>query len=87
MFRAVKENIELRKEIQEQDRQYNLLLTKFNHLEKQCEMLQEEIKAIEKTKENYLKRIKKMREELKELKNEKNNWRSSLYLFNKKSQG
>lgn len=73
MFRAVKENIELRKEIQEQDRQYNLLLTKFNHLEKQCEMLQEEIKAIEKTKENYLKRIKKMREELKELKNEKNN--------------
>lgn len=73
MFRAVKENIELRKEIQEQDRQYNLLLTKFNHLEKQCEMLQEEIKAIEKTKENYLKRIKNMREELKELKNEKNN--------------
>ena len=73
MFRAVKENIELRKEIQEQDRQYNLLLTKFNHLERQCEMLQEELKAIEKTKENYLKRIKKMREELKELKNEKNN--------------
>lgn len=73
MFRAVKENIELRKEIQEQDRQYNLLLTKFNHLERQCEMLQQEIKAIEKTKENYLKRIRKMREELKELKNEKNN--------------
>ena len=73
MFKAVKENIELRKEIQEQDRQYNLLLTKYNHLERQYERIQEEIKLIEKTKENYLSRIKKMRKEIKELKNEKNN--------------
>ena len=71
MFRALKENIELRKEIQEQDRQYNLLLTKYNHLERQYERLQEEVKIIEKTKENYLSRIKKMRKEIKELKNEK----------------
>ena len=40
MFKAVKENIELRKEIQEQDRQYNLLLTKYNHLERQYERIQ-----------------------------------------------
>lgn len=73
MFKAVRENIELRKEIQEQDRQYNLLLTKLGNLERENNLLKIENENLIKSKDKYLKRIREMRKELKELKNEKNN--------------
>lgn len=73
MFKAVRENIQLRKEIQEQDRQYNLLLTKLGNLERENNLLKIENENLIKSKDKYLKRIREMRKELKELKNEKNN--------------
>ena len=73
MFKAVRENIQLRKEIQEQDRQYNLLLTKLGNLERKNNLLKIENENLIKSKDKYLKRIREMRKELKELKNEKNN--------------
>ena len=73
MFKAVRENIQLRKEIQEQDRQYNLLLTKLGNLERKNNLLKIENENLIKSKDKYLKRIREMRKELKKLKNEKNN--------------
>lgn len=73
MFRAVKENIELRKEIQRQDKEYNLLLAKYGVLEKENQDLKREIEDLTRANDRHIKRIKEMRKELKELKNEKNN--------------
>lgn len=71
MFKSKKEIKKLEKEIENQDAQYYLLLKKYGVLERDNKKLLEEIENLTKFKNRYLKRIREMRKELKELKNEK----------------
>lgn len=70
MFKAVKENIELKKEIEEQDRQYNALLTKQGSLERENNLLRSEIEKLISSKNKYLKQIRELKKQIKEMENE-----------------
>lgn len=70
MFKAVIENVELKKEIETQDRQYELLLVKKNHLEKEIEKLNKHLEMLKETIEKLKEKNKKLRKEIKELKKE-----------------
>lgn len=67
MFKAVKENIELKKEIEEQDRQYNALLTKQGSLERENNLLRTEIEKLISSKNKYLKQIRELKKQIKEM--------------------
>ena len=71
MFKRKKEIKLLEKEIETQDAQYYLLLKKYGNLERKNKKLDDEVENLTKAKNKYLKRIREMRKELKELKNEK----------------
>ena len=74
---------ELELEIENQDKQYSTLQAKYTKALKEVELLEKENQHLQETSDKYLDTVKRLRKQIKELKNEKTGTNSTRSTRNK----